>query len=420
MTDTNRLLGQYEEGVALAKEALEIYKRFNDVSGQARSWGNLAWLLYNDNQLTAAEETASQSIDLLSVQGDQYGVCNSYQILGIICRSRGDTEKAIKHHETAIKIASSFNWLDHLIWNHCDLAKLFSSEKRFEDAHVHIERAKLYAVNRPYQLARAMGLEVLVWNKEGRLEEAKSGVLRAIDAFEKLGATKNVGACRRDLGHIAWSLYDDNQLDAAEEAALQVISILPGEGDQTTVCSSYVLLGLIYHSRGEKEKAIQHFETAIGIASSFDLHDCMSPTHLYLVYLFSGEKRFNDAHAHIEHAKSHAINRPHSLAHMMRAEAQVWKEEGRFEEAKSGVLRAIDAFEKLGKTKDAEGCRGDLRTLEEAMNKPAASREHNSNGEFLETMLLPTPVDSPPLVSGTRHHPTSLLRRILPRTTNPA
>ena len=199
LSDANRMLGLREEGIEGVKEALEIFKKLDIVLGQAVSWQQLALLLYSNKQLDAAEEAASQSIDLFSNNGNQHSVSQCYRLLGDICGSRGETEKAVKHYGAAIGIASSLNAHDLLFWNNYSLALLFLSEKRLGDAHTHVERTKSYAINDPYNLVLAMEIEARVWNEEGRFEEAKSGVLRAIDAFEKLGAAEDVERCRRIL-----------------------------------------------------------------------------------------------------------------------------------------------------------------------------------------------------------------------------
>ena len=201
LSSSNRLLGLYKEGIVQAKEALEIHKRLNSMSGQLKSWQKLAWLLYADKQLDAAEEAALRAIDL-SGEGNQFEVCDSHRLLGGICRSRGETEKAINHYETALRIASSFNWGDHLFWINCSLAELFFGEKKFDDAHAHVERAKSHAINSPYYLGCAMTLQARFWLQEHKLEEAKFEVLGAIDVFEKLGAAKDLELCRGILRDI--------------------------------------------------------------------------------------------------------------------------------------------------------------------------------------------------------------------------
>ena len=196
LADANRLLGLHKEGIERVEEALGIYERFDDIPGQACSLQYLAWLLYDDNQLGAAEEAASRTIDLLSDEGEQFLVSECHRLLGDIYRSKGEVEKAINHLETALRIASSFNRHGERFWSHHSLAKLFFSKHRFDDAYAQVECAKSHAINSPYLLGRAMELQAELWYKERRFEEAKSEALRAVGVYEEIGAMEDAGDCR--------------------------------------------------------------------------------------------------------------------------------------------------------------------------------------------------------------------------------
>ena len=63
------------------------------------------------------------------------------------------------------------------------------------------------------------------------------------------------------------------------------------------VCDCHRLLGSIRRLRGETEKSANHFETALGIASTFNLLPLLFWINYSLVELFLGENRFDDAHA---------------------------------------------------------------------------------------------------------------------------
>jgi len=202
LADTHRRLGLDEEGMQLAEEALEIYKRLSDTSGHVQCLYYLAWLLYDSEQLDDAEETASHAINLLPEKGDQFLACKCHRVLGNIYRSRGDREKAINHYETALGIASSFNWHDQLFWGHYSLARLFADEGRSDDALAHTEHAKSHAVNNPYLLGRAMKQQAWFWYALQRLEEARSEALRASDVFERVGATQDLEDCKELLREI--------------------------------------------------------------------------------------------------------------------------------------------------------------------------------------------------------------------------
>jgi tetratricopeptide (TPR) repeat protein len=192
----NRMSGLYEEGIQQVKEALGIYEQLNDLSGQARSFCRLAYLLYNDGQLDAAEGVALQVINRFSGEGEQYQVCECHRLLGDIFRSKDETEKAIDHFETALKIASSFTWQDPLFWTHYSLAELFFDKGGFDDAHSHIERAKSHAVNDLPNLGRVVLLQARFWYRQQKLREARSAASHAAEIFGRLGATGDVERCR--------------------------------------------------------------------------------------------------------------------------------------------------------------------------------------------------------------------------------
>ena len=201
LSEANRMLGFYEEGIEQVEEALEIYEQLNDILGQARSWQCLARLLRGDDQVDAAEEAALRAINL-SEEGDQFVVYESHHFLGEVHRSKGEAEEAIKHFEIALGIASLFNWRYEEFWNHFVLTKLFFDEDRFEDAQAHIECCRLHAVDDPYLPGHTMELESEFWYRQRRFEEAESEISRAAEVFEKLGADQDLKRCKRFLQEI--------------------------------------------------------------------------------------------------------------------------------------------------------------------------------------------------------------------------
>ena len=203
LSATNGDLCLYEEGIEQAKEAFEIYKQHNRTREQGFSLYELALQLHSDKQIAAAEEATSRAINLLSDDEDaRYTLCGCYRLLGRICCSKGEMEKTIQHFGTALGMASSFDWRDHLFWSNYSLAELFFEENRSDDAHVYIERAKSHAINDPYNLGCAMKLQAMFWYIEHKLEEGKSGAMRAVDVFEGIGATKHVERCKAILRDI--------------------------------------------------------------------------------------------------------------------------------------------------------------------------------------------------------------------------
>ena len=236
----------------------------------------------------------------------------------------------------------------------------------------------------------------------GDLSLYEEGIEQAKEAFEIYKRHNHTREQGYSLYELARLLHSDNQIGAAEDSILRAIDLLlDDEEAKFTVCGCYCLLGKVCYSKGEVEKAIEHFETARGIASSFNWHYQLFSTTYCLAELFFNENRSADAHVHIERAKSHTINDPYNLGRAMKLRARVWYKEHKLEEGKSEAMQAADVFEGIGATKDVEDCKAILRDIEEAINEPAVAHESDSNGELLEVVPLPTPANFRLLVRDT-------------------
>ena len=203
LSDANRLLGRSWEGIRQAKEALEIFERIGDTARQGNSLIKLAWALYADGQLNAAEDATFRAIKLLPEKGQEFMVCISHRALGDIYYSKGEREKAIHHLEIALGITSRFNFTRGPFWIHYSLARLFCDEVKFAEAHTHIERAKFHAnATGEYSLGCLVHLQAEIYYRQDKLEEATSEALCALEIYENFGALGEVEGCRTLLQRI--------------------------------------------------------------------------------------------------------------------------------------------------------------------------------------------------------------------------
>ena len=213
LSDVNRQMDLYGEGIPLAKVASEIFERLGEVVHQAECLIILAWLLCDAEQLDAAEEAGSRAIYFLLDKGEPLWTCAGHRALGEIYQCKGETQKAVDHLEVALGIASSLNMVDQLFWIHYSLAEVFSEPGKFEDAQAHLERAEVHAVNDAYLLARAVEWQARLWDRQGRFEDARFEALRALDAFERLGATNDAKDAKQLLRQIEVDTLDDSNDD---------------------------------------------------------------------------------------------------------------------------------------------------------------------------------------------------------------
>ena len=246
---------------------------------------------------------------------------------------------------------------------------LVLEEKRGADSPVALILRSLSQVNR-----------IMGCHKEG-IAQAK-GALRI---YERLGNTAGQAEC---LHNLTLLLLNDNQLDAAEGSTLRTIDLLPEEGQEYLLSRSHRILGEIYTSKGEKEKAIDHFRTALGIASPFDWEHELFGIHHTLALLFSAKGEFDVANTHIVQAKSHVADNTYKQGRAMNLQAWIWYQQHRLEDARSEALGAFEIYEKFGQVQDVGVCRELLKMIEEAMESWSIL---DAGGEFPSRGVNPHP-----------------------------
>ena len=195
----------------------------------------------------------------------------------------------------------------------------------------------------------------------GLYEEGIQQATEASEIFGRFGETGKQALC---LIAIARLLHKDEQFNAAEEAAYRAINFLENS-HQYILCQCHEILGAVHQSKGDKEKAIHHYEASLRIASLLNSRDLLFEGHLSLARLYFYEGKFDDALIHVEHAKSHTGSNMLLLGRAFLPSAYVLYGQRRFEEAKSEALRALAIFEKLGAADHTEGARRFLKKFEE-------------------------------------------------------
>ena len=150
----------------------------------------------------------------------------------------------------------------------------------------------------------------------------------------------------------------------SEDTALRANDLFPENGEESRVFNCHRVLGGIYQYKGEMEKAVYHLEIARGIASSLNRAWDLYWVHYNLAQVFSQQDRLGDAQTHVEYAKSSAANNTYLLAMASSLQADLWYQQDMFGEARSEALAALDVFEKLGSTADAETTRQFLQQID--------------------------------------------------------
>ena len=245
-----------------------------------------------------------------------------------------------------------------------------------------------------YWTARSMHMLAVADLLLAQLEEGIQQAKEASGIFERLGETVAQVYCWIDLANL---LVKDKQFDAAEEAITRSINLLE-KGAGFPLCRSHRILGEIYLGKGEREKALYHYNVAIGIGTASNWHDQLFWIHHSLAVMSRGEGEFDIAHAHIKQAKQHVLYDKYFLGQAMEEQALILYRQGRRKDTVSEVLCAIEIYEKLGATKDLERCRDLLHDVEQSMKKQktgASLVKLIPVVSFQNRLIFPSPVDFP-------------------------
>ena len=244
-----------------------------------------------------------------------------------------------------------------------DLSRLFervgnfAEQKRLLTHTLELERLRGDGGRVAQTLRYLCGANRLLGHYEEGIRQAKE----ALEISERVGYTKGQAQC---LNKLAGLLFDDKQLDAAERAASRAMDLLPEKGEEFLACDLRLLLGDIYRSKGEKKKALHHFEKALEIASPSNWDEIQFWLHYSLAELFRDEREFDDANTHVEQAKSYAGDGSYRLGRAVHLQANIWYRQHRLEDARSEVLHALEIYEKCGAASDARVCRNLLGRIE--------------------------------------------------------
>ena len=236
-----------------------------------------------------------------------------------------------------------------------------------------------------YRAARTLSVLSHANKELGIFEEGIQQAKEALEIMERVGGTTDRALC---LDALARLLHDNKQLDAAQDAASGVI-ILWDKGQEFEICRSHHLLGKIQSSKGERKKAIHHFEVALGIASRFEWHGQMFWIHDSMTRLFYEGDMLDNAQSHVSQAKSHAVDDKYCLGRAMVMQALIWYKQNRVEDALFEALGAKEIYEKLGAAMDVRRVKDVLQYFEQAMEGQATSVQSDDSGELLGMILCP-------------------------------
>ncbi|HEU4564468.1 MAG TPA: tetratricopeptide repeat protein [Gemmatimonadaceae bacterium] len=191
-------------------------------------------------------------------------------------------------------------------------------------------------------VARRPDVALLLAESELRLGEPRAAIARLegiTGAFERGG---DGASLRRALNLLGAAHFEVGELDAAAEGFGRALELASAEGDHLLVARATNNLGAIANIRGERERAIAHYQLAIPayqrLGSVLGLAEC----HHNLAITFRDARRLDEADEHelraMEFAREAGSARLRAMAQVGRAELCLLRGDARLADA--GARRA--------------------------------------------------------------------------------
>ncbi|MCA9838928.1 MAG: tetratricopeptide repeat protein [Trueperaceae bacterium] len=275
-------LGNYQEALVTAAQALELFEALSDLAGRQKTLNTMGIIYGQSGDLASALKTFLQVQKLCQNSGDQDAEANALNNIGIIYKMLGEPTNALEYHLKSLPLYEATGLEQGA------LRTLQNIGTVYDDIGNHQEALKYYEKSLEKQ------------NKE---EDPVTYGL----------TLSNIGICHRKLGIF----------DKAFEYQDQSLKIM--ERIQDRLGESFVLdeIGLSYFDMKEPEKAIDYLEKSLAIKHAIGdrKHTATTCLHLGAVYLELKEghkaiKTFQEALSIVEtiQAKNELYKSHHGLA----------------------------------------------------------------------------------------------------------
>jgi len=216
-----------DQGLAKAREALELYGKVQDLDGQSEAWNEIgsSSSLKNDGEATVL--AYQKGLEVAEAAGNRRNQARALTSLGFFLmrpQTASGAERAQAYLERAVPI-----WQELADSYHQSLVLYYLAIGRYLTGRLD-EAIALYQSALP--LTNSADLTSRIWNAIGNVYSARGESLKALESFDT------------------------------------ALKIAVDGGDRGAEATALTSAGSVYQRRGEPQKAIRNFQRALGINQS--------------------------------------------------------------------------------------------------------------------------------------------------------
>jgi tetratricopeptide (TPR) repeat protein len=237
----------------------------------------------------------------------------------------------------------------YLVW----YSRFLEQESRWKEA-----RDKLVEAVRVFEAlgnlsARAVCLNNIgmIYDSQGKLEEALSYQERSLALREQVGNPADIATSLNNIGTI---YYNERALDEALNYFERALTLFELVGNPTDIATSLNNIGEIYRQQGKLEEALGYHERALALREQVGNPADIATSLNNIGSIYHHQGKLEEALSYYERALAYdeQVGNPTDIATSLNNIGDVYQERGKLEEALSYYERSLALKEQVGNPAD--------------------------------------------------------------------
>lgn len=352
----------WESALSRLNCALSVLEAMGDIPEpvieKARVLDMKGFISYSRGNFLEARESCLRALELVQATNALDVLCSVYKNLGNIGLRMGRFDEAMSYYAQGVELAERIG--DKLL-----MSQLYNNMSAAYKLQARTDAA-IEAILKSIELKEAMGYaDGLVrsyaslgslMRQRSDMETARAYYERALSIAEEIGSPQGIAEAETFIGAFLWYLREYDDAIRHYERGLQISRSI---GDRQNEVSALLNISDAYISKNDLESADQFAREAEALAQAIGLKQAIVKAQVNLGTIYWKQRRYEEALTAFGHAlnTSAEIRDVSGQAEIYRNMGDISLERGEEESAREYLTKAVEIYERLGSSKQAEAIR---------------------------------------------------------------
>ncbi len=370
----------FEQAIALYKQALAIYETLGDRAGMARATGNIGTALYAIGQNVQALEQYQRALALYTELQDVVGKGIVVGRIGSVHFSAGDFSQALEHYRVALDINAVLGDRSGVARVLGNIGNLYHATGENPLAFEHLRRAlDIYTLlDDSSGVARVTGLIGNVYHAAGDYPKSIEHYQQSLDLHTASNDRPHMALMISNIGNVCTATHDFSQAFISFSRAVEMYTDM---GDRAGVAIATTFLGSTYFAIANYEQALEHYLHALNLHTENGSHASANHVLCNIMHTHLQQQSIGDARANLDVLDASTCIQPHTVVSRESGRARLQELDGDLDAATATLTAALDVAALHNIRSEQAEVHKLLRDLAQQRNDFPAYIEHNN--EFM-------------------------------------